>query len=189
MRRRPAGMRLARRSRSVASTSSRTPGPYIDMPAHRFPDGQDLAGLELERVVDVDGVLVDCRGATDRAIGPDAFEGVDVRGRAVLVATGWDEHWGTEAYLSDNPFLTGDAAELACRCGRGAGRHRLAQCRLADRSEPAGPHRDPPRRHPARRAPHGPWRHCPSAGWRFFAVPPRIVGMATFPVRAFAIVG
>ena len=92
-------------------------GTYIDMPAHRFPDGQDLSGLELERVVDVDGVLVDCRGATERAIGPDAFEGVDVRGRAVLVATGWDEHWGTPAYLSDNPFLTGDAAEWLVEAG------------------------------------------------------------------------
>ena len=29
----------------------------------------------------------------------------------------------------------------------------------------------------------------PSTGWRFSAVPPRIRGMATFPVRAFAIVG
>ena len=45
-------------------------GTYIDTPAHRFPGGQDLAGLDLERVVDVDGVLVDCRGATERAIGP-----------------------------------------------------------------------------------------------------------------------
>ena len=45
-----------------------------------------------------------------RAIEPAAFDNVDVRGKAVLVATGWDEHWGTEAYLSDNPFLTAAAA-------------------------------------------------------------------------------
>ena len=29
----------------------------------------------------------------------------------------------------------------------------------------------------------------PPDGFRFFAVPPRIRGMATFPVRAFALIG
>jgi arylformamidase len=163
-------------------------GTYIDTPAHRFPDGQDLADLDLDRVVDVDGVLVDCRGATERAIGPDAFDGVDVRGRAVLVATGWDEHWGTPAYLSDNPFLTGAAADLLVASGAALiGIDSLNVDSLADPSRPA---------HTAiLRAGIPLVEHLtglgglPPMGWRFFAVPPRIRGMATFPVRAFAILG
>ena len=87
-------------------------GTYLDTPAHRYPGAADLADLPLERMVDLEGVLVDCRGRETKAIGPDAFDDVDVAGRAVLVATGWDAGWGTPAYLSDNPFLTEDACQL-----------------------------------------------------------------------------
>ena len=125
---------------------------------HRFPGGQDLSDLALERVVDVEGVLVDCRGAAERAIGPEVFEGVDVRGRAVLVATGWDEHWGTPAYLSDNPFLTGAAAQWLIDAGAALiGIDSLNLDSLA-RSAAACPHRDPRPRHPAGGAPDRPWR-------------------------------
>jgi kynurenine formamidase len=163
-------------------------GTYLDTPAHRFEGGQDLAGLALERVVDLEGVLVDCRAATERAIGPEAFRGVSVGGRAVLVATGWDEHWGTAAYLADNPFLTGDAAEWLVDSGAAlVGIDSLNVDSLADPQRPA---------HTAiLRAGIPLVEHLTGlgslspSGWRFFAVPPRIRGMATFPVRAFAIVG
>jgi arylformamidase len=163
-------------------------GTYIDTPAHRFPGGQDLADLALERVVDLVGVLVDCRGAAERAIGPDAFEGVDVRGRAVLVATGWDEHWGTPTYLSDNPFLTATAAERLVEAGAALiGIDSLNVDSLSDPQRPA---------HTAILGAGIPLvEHLtglgalPPTGWRFFAVPPRIRGMATFPVRAFALLG
>ena len=163
-------------------------GTYIDTPAHRFPGGQDLADLSLERVVDLEGVLVDCRGATERAIEPAAFEGADVRGRAVLVATGWDEHWGTETYLSDNPFLTAAAAEWLVEAGAALiGIDSLNVDSLTDPARPA---------HTAILGAGIPLvEHLtglgalPATGWRFCAVPPRIRGMATFPVRAFAILG
>lgn len=163
-------------------------GTYLDTPAHRFPGGQDLAGLELQRVVDLDGVRIDCRAATQRALGPDAIEGVEVHGRAVLIATGWDEHWGTESYLSDNPFLTGEAAQALVDAGAALiGIDSLNVDSLTDPSRPA---------HTAILAAGIPLvEHLtglgalPSSGFRFFAVPPRIRGMGTFPVRAFAIVG
>ncbi|MDP9467592.1 MAG: cyclase family protein [Chloroflexota bacterium] len=163
-------------------------GTYIDMPAHRFPGREDLADLALEHVVDLDGVLVDCRGATERAIGPEVFRGVSVRGRAVLVATGWDEHWGTQEYLSDNPFLTGEAAGWLVESGAAlVGIDSLNVDSLSDPQRPA---------HTAILGAGIPLvEHLtglgglPSTGWRFFAVPPRIRGMATFPIRAFAIVG
>jgi arylformamidase len=163
-------------------------GTYLDTPAHRFPGGQGLADLALERVVDLEGVLIDCRGAAQRAIEPDAFRGIDVRRRAVLVATGWDERWGSPAYLTDNPFLTAAAAEWLVEAGAGlVGIDSLNVDSLADLQRPA---------HTAILAAGIPLvEHLtglgalPPTGWRFFAVPPRIRDMATFPVRAFAIVG
>lgn len=163
-------------------------GTYLDTPAHRFPGGQDLADLALERVVDLDGVLVDCRGASERAIEPAAFDGVEIRGRAILIATGWDQQWGTPEYLSDNPFLTAAAAELLVDSGAALiGIDSLNVDSLADPQRPA---------HTAILGAGIPLvehltglGELPSTGWRFYAVPPRIRGMATFPVRAFAIIG
>ncbi len=162
-------------------------GTYLDTPAHRFRGGPDLAGLPLERVVDLEGVRVDCRAVPERGIGPEAFDGIDVRGRAVLVETGWASRWGTPDYLSDNPFLTAAAAGRLVDAGAALiGIDSLNVDSLADPARPA---------HTAiLRAGIPLVEHLtgldglPDAGWRFFAVPPRIRGMATFPVRAFAIV-
>ena len=162
--------------------------PSLDTPAHRFRGRPDLAELDLERIVDLDGVLVDCHHRPERAIGPDAFEGIAIAGRAVLLATGWDVHWGTPAYLSDNPFLTEAAARHLVEAGAALiGIDSLNIDSLAD-----------PRRaaHTAILGAGIPLvehltglDELPPDGWRFFAVPPRIRGMATFPIRAFALVG
>ncbi len=162
-------------------------GTYLDTPAHRFAGRPDLADLELERVVNLIGVLVDCRERREPGIGPEAFEGVDAAGKAVLVATGWDGHWGTDAYLSGNPFLTEAAARHLIDAGAALiGIDSLNVDSLVDPSRPA---------HTAILDAGIPLiehltglDQLPADGWRFFAVPPRIRGMATFPVRAFAIV-
>jgi arylformamidase len=162
-------------------------GTYLDTPAHRFPGGPDLADLPLERVVDLEGVIVDCRGTAERAIEPAAFDGIDMRGRAVLVATGWDAHWGTPDYLSDNPFLT--AAAAGWLVDAGAALIGIDSLNIDSLSDPARPAHSailragiPLVEHLTR------LDGLPAVGWRFFAVPPRIRGMGTFPVRAFAIV-
>jgi arylformamidase len=161
-------------------------GTYLDMPAHRYQGALDLAGLDLARVVDLPGVLVDVSAAADAVIGPEAFAGIALAGRAVLIRTGWDRHWGTPAYLSDNPFLTRDAAELLVAAGVAAvGIDSLNIDSLGDPSRPA---------HTALLGAAIPLvehlcglERLPADGFRFFAVPPRIAGMATFPVRAFAL--
>ena len=71
-------------------------GTYLDTPFHRFADGHDLAGLDLARVAGVGGVVVDATARQEA--GADLLAGLDVAGRAVLVRTGWDRHWGTDAY-------------------------------------------------------------------------------------------
>ena len=89
-------------------------GTYLDTPFHRFADGDDLAGVTLARVAALPGVRVRSEAG---AIGADAFAGVDVRGHAVLIHTGWDRHWRTEAYFAGHPFLTEKAAAWLVEAG------------------------------------------------------------------------
>ena len=86
-------------------------GTYVDAPFHRYEDGPDLSELPLESLADLPALVVRSPFENGLAVDADAFNSLDVGGRAVLVQTGWDGHWGSDAYLSDNPFLTGEAAE------------------------------------------------------------------------------
>ena len=75
-------------------------GTYVDSPFHRLADGHDLAELPLERLVDVPAVRVDVTGSSvARAVDARALVPYDLAGRAVLVHTGHDRHWGTDAYV------------------------------------------------------------------------------------------
>ena len=160
-------------------------GTYLDTPFHRFADGDDLAGVGIERVAGLPGVLVT---SSDMAIDVAAFAGVDVAGKAVLVATGWDRHWGSPAYFDDHPFLTERAAAHLAERGAvlvGIDSHNIDDTRT--RSRPvhtillgAG---IPICEHLTRLA------MLPPSGFRFTAAPPKIVGMGTFAVRAFAELG
>ncbi|HET9981173.1 MAG TPA: cyclase family protein, partial [Ktedonobacterales bacterium] len=85
-------------------------GTYLDSPFHRYADGHDLSELDLASLADLDAVLVRVTGSAERAITRAAFAPVDVRGKAVLVHTGWDRHWRTDQYFEGHPFLTEDAA-------------------------------------------------------------------------------
>jgi arylformamidase len=66
-------------------------GTYVDSPFHRFAGTTDVAALPLQTVADLDGVVVRI-GPAQRAIDRDALASSDVRGRAVLVHTGWDRY-------------------------------------------------------------------------------------------------
>ena len=161
-------------------------GTYLDTPFHRYADGHDLSALPLSKVSDVPGLVV---AATDlQAVGRDRFEPFDVRGRAVLVHTGWSRHWRTDRYFEDHPFLTEDAA-LYLRdqgvCLVGIDSHNIDDTRTRTRPVhsvllAAG---IPIVEHMTNLA-------ALSAGeFRFFAVPPKIAQMGTFPVRAYALIG
>ena len=160
-------------------------GTYIDTPAHRFAGRPDLSALALESIVDLPGVVVDLDGH-DGGIEPHQIDIGQMHGQAVLVRTGWDRHWGTAAYLSGNPFLTDAAARALVDAGAAlVGIDSVNVDSLVDPRRPA---------HTVLLEAGIPLvEHLTGLGgatgvpFRFFAVPPRIVGMATFPVRAFAI--
>lgn len=71
----------------------------------------------------------------------------ELRGRAVLIRTGWDERWGTNGYWEPGPYLADEFVIVEHLCHLSA---------------------------------------LPRTGFRFYAVPLRIIQGASFPVRAFA---
>jgi arylformamidase len=160
-------------------------GTYLDAPFHRYADGADLAGLALEQIAALPGLVV---RAADRAVDAEAFEGLDVAGKAVLIHTGWDRHWRKEAYFEGHPYLTEAAARLLAE--RGARLVGIDSYNIDDTSKRARPvhtlllgARVPICEHMTNLG------ALPETGFAFSAVPPRIVGMGTFPVRAFAAIG
>src|SRR5262245_3992100 len=163
-------------------------GTYLDSPFHRFADGADLAGLPMEHVADLDAVVLRWDLERGRPSGAEAYGDLDVRGKAGLVNTGWDTHWRTDRYFEGHPFLTGVAAEsLRDRGAMLVGIDSLNIDDTADLSRPV---------HSALlRADIPIVEHLrglgelPDRGFRFFAVPVKVRGMGTFPVRAFGLVG
>ena len=162
-------------------------GTYVDAPFHRFENGKDLSELALGSLADLPGQMVLAPYQQGLAVDVDRFAGLDVRGKAVLVATGWDRHWRTEAYFTDHPFLTADAAAWLVEQGAafvGIDSHNIDDTRTRSRPVhttllgadiPIGEHLTN-------------LAALPASGFRFHAVPPKVKGMGTFPVRAYAVI-
>lgn len=159
-------------------------GTYVDSPFHRYADGADLSALRLESLANLRAVVIEGRGG--RALGPERFEGRALEGCAVLVRTGWDAHWGSERYLSANPFLTADAAR--CLVDQGVALVGIDSLNIDDIDDPARPVHSlllgaqvPIVEH--LRGLEG----LPAEAGRFFAVPAKVAGFGTWPVRAFVL--
>ena len=162
-------------------------GTYVDSPFHRFADGKDLSELALESLANLDGIVVRQPFEAGLAVDVEAFSGLYVRGKAVLVATGWDRHWRTDAYLTNNPFLTAAAAKWLVANGAafvGIDSHNIDDINVRARPVhtillsagiPIGEHMTN-------------LGALPDRGFRFSAVPPKIRGMGTFAVRAYAVI-
>jgi arylformamidase len=162
-------------------------GTYLDSPFHRYADGKDLSELPLQRLANVEGVVIPADLSKGRAITRDAFGAHDLRGKAVLVRTGWDAHWRTDQYFEGHPFLTRDAALYLVQAGVAlVGIDSLNIDDTGDLTRPV---------HSILLADEVPivehlrgLDQLPGAGFRFFAVPVKVKGMGTFPVRAFGLV-
>lgn len=163
-------------------------GTYLDSPYHRYSGGADLAALPLEVVADVPAVVVRLADTGDRGIGPRALAALDLAGAAVLLHTGWDRHWGTEAYGDPAPFLPEPAAKLLVDAGARlvgidsvniddahSGGQRPAHSILLDAGIPVLEHLTG-------------LADLPVTGARLHAAPPRVRDFGTFPVRAYAVV-
>lgn len=164
-------------------------GTYLDTPFHRYEDGFDLAGLPLACVTGLPALRVSFDADPDRAITAARLDRVigrrEIRGAAVLVHTGWDAHWRTEQYGRANPFLGADACELLLE--RGAALVGIDSVNIDDLDDPARPAHSLLLRRGVPIVEHlTNLAAVAEQGDRFTAVPPKIAGMGTFPVRAFA---
>jgi arylformamidase len=161
-------------------------GTYLDSPFHRYEDGDDLSGLDLSSLADLEGVVV--RAGGGRAVDASLFRAVEVAGRAVLVHTNWAAHWGSEQYFDGHPYLTREAAQFLVDAGaRLVGIDSYNIDDTADASRPA--------HSILLRAGIPIVEHMcnldalPDRGFKFFAVPVKVKGVGTFPVRAFGLLG
>lgn len=161
-------------------------GTYLDAPFHRYEGGQDVAALALESLADLPGVVVRVPEG-ERAIGAERFAGLgELHGHAVLVATGWSRHFGRPEYGVGHPYLTKAAAERLVAGGVAlvgidslniddtAGGERPVHSLLLARNVRIVEHLTN-------------LAELPERGFRFFAVPPKVRGLGSFPVRAFAL--
>ena len=159
-------------------------GTYVDSPFHRYEKGKDLSELPLESVADVECLVVRVDGSRGTAIDDVPLQASDVAGRAVLFHTGWDRYWRTDAYFEGHPHLTERAAEWLVKAGAAivgidsfnidsiSTGERPVHSVLLGREIPIVEHM------------RG-LADVPERGGRFTAVPVKVKGFGTFPVRAF----
>jgi len=165
-------------------------GTYLDSPFHRYDGAPDLSQLPLEHLADLPAVVVRTVGSSARAVDVGALAALDVAGRAVLLHTGGDAHWGTAAYADPGPHLTEAGARWLAE--HGAVLVGIDAVNIDDTRPDSGGAR------PAHSVLLGAGipvvehltglGQLPPTGARFTAAPPRVAGFGTFPVRAYAAV-
>jgi kynurenine formamidase len=160
-------------------------GTYLDSPFHRYAHGCDLSELKLESLADLDCVVVRMTERRGRAIDSLPVDLSLLKDNALLIHTGWDAHWRTDQYFEGHPHLTGKVAEELVDAGVAlVGIDSFNIDSTDDGTRPV---------HSALLGAGIPIvEHLcnlgavPDRGARFFAVPVKVKGMGTFPVRAFA---
>jgi arylformamidase len=164
-------------------------GTYLDSPYHRYNGGTDLAGLELASLVDLPAEVFHLTDSGERGVPASVFFDRDVRGKAVLLHTGWDRLFGTPEYGRDAPFLARDG--VAYLVEQGAALVGIDSLNIDE----VVPHGERPAHSELLAAGIHVVEHLtnlgalPPSGARFTAVPPKFAGFGTFPVRAYATIG
>lgn len=158
-------------------------GTYMDCPFHRYEDGRDLAQIHIHEIANLPGIKIHAEGET--IIDAHYFKQKNLVGKAVLVHTGWSQFWNTDKYFENHPFLTENAAMYLKENGVvlvGIDSHNIddtttnkrpvhsillgAEIFIVEHMTNLG--------------------KLPDEGFLFSSVPPKVKGMGTFPVRAFA---
>jgi kynurenine formamidase len=159
-------------------------GTYIDSPFHRYADGKDLSELPLDSVADLECFVVRVDISHGVAVDTVPLSAPEVGGRAVLFHTGWDRHWRTDRYFEGHPHLTERVAEWLVKAGAAlVGIDSMNIDSIATGSRPVHTillgREIPIVEHLCGLA------AVPPVGGRFSAVPVKVKGCGTFPVRAY----
>jgi len=163
-------------------------GTYLDSPFHRYEKGPDFTGVPLDRLANLPGVVVDARRRPGRKLPVALFPRGTLRGKAVLILTGWAERWSTPRYTEPGPFIGEEAGTVLVEAEPALvgidcmniddveDGERPAHTLLLGAGIPICEHLCHLEKLVGKR-------------FRFFAAPPAWAGVASFPVRAFALVG
>jgi len=160
-------------------------GTYIDCPFHRYEDGKDLSAIALDKIANLEGVLIKIPSSKILAIGVEHFRGKELKNKAVLVFTGWSEHWQTDQYFEDHPYLTSEAAEYLKNQAVmlvGIDSHNIDNTKVNNR-----PVHSILLKNEILIVEHlNNLKNLEGEQFTFSAIPPKIEDFGTFPVRAFA---
>ena len=155
----------------------------LHAPFHRFENGDDLSRIPLGAVAGIPGVVVDAPAQTGAVT--LKLDRKTIKDKAVIIRTGWDERWGTARYWQPGPYLHIEVLDLLV--GGGAVLVGVDFWNVDDTADLASQARTRLLRAGVLVVEHlCNLRGLPGEGFRFFAVPLRIAGGASFPVRAFA---
>ncbi|NRD79147.1 cyclase family protein [Bacillus sp. BRMEA1] len=159
-------------------------GTYVDVPFHRYPDGKDLSETVIDKMAGLEGMIVHVDENT-KEIDEQFFYGLDIEGKAVLIHTGWDKHWNTDQYFENHPYLTERAAKYLMK--RRAALVGIDSVNIDDMSGNARPVHTLLLGQEILIVEHlCNLKDLSNKNFVFYAVPPKIKGFGTFPVRAFA---
>ncbi len=160
-------------------------GTYIDTPFHRYAEGDDLSVIPLEKLVNIEGIVIRIEGEKTKRIDHRFFLDKDLKNKAVLVHTGFDKNWNTDDYFHDHPFLTKDAAEYLVYAEvilTG-----IDSYNIDDTNDLSRPVHSILLKNDILIIEHMcNLNQLPDSGFRFTAVPQKFIGVGSFPVRAFA---
>jgi len=161
-------------------------GTYVDVPFHRYEDGEDLSEIALSSLANLECIKIVLPSKHSR-VEKEHLEGINFKDKAVLFETNWSKHWGSEKYFEDHPFVTKEAA-ITLRDG-GAIFVGIDSYNIDDVKGDARPCHTtllkagiPICEHMTN------LKELPEKDFKLFAVPVKMKGMGTFPVRAFGIV-
>ncbi len=89
-------------------------GTHMDAPAHLFEKRTTLDAMPIEQFVGK-GLVIDCSDLVEgQKITMNYIEKVQEKAdqaEFIIFYTGWDRHWGTEAYYGNYPYITEEVAE------------------------------------------------------------------------------
>ena len=160
-------------------------GTYIDCPFHRFAHGKDFTEMGLEHFADLDAVVVSVPYKENLKITEAHLDSYDINNRAVLFHTGWDQHWNTEKYFEGHPHLSAGCARFlkdaqvalvgidSLNVDNTEGKQRPVHSILLGADILIVEHLTN-------------LQSLPEGRLKFSAIPPKIKGIGSFPVRAMA---
>lgn len=158
-------------------------GTYIDAPFHRYAEGSDISQLDIASLAGLDAIKVIIPEDV-KIIDRSYFDKLDINSQAVIIQTNWSRFWNSESYYQGHPFLTEDAA-MYLR-DKGVSLVGIDSLNIDDTSGGERPVHSILLGADILIVEHlCNLKDIPEFNFKFSAVPVKVKGVGSFPVRAF----